>query len=131
MSTASLQSLVGLLEEMRALVDGLDDVEYAMPAPGRSSGGIGGHVRHCLDHVRAVLAAIDTGLCAYDRRLRNTDIETDRAAAIRATGELMTAIDQLDPSLLGREVLVETQLDHSGTMITTRSSVGRGGGTPI
>jgi uncharacterized damage-inducible protein DinB len=125
MSVASLQSLVGLLQEMRGLIDGLDDVEYAMSAPGRSSGGVGGHVRHCLDHVRAFLSATHTGRCAYDRRPRNTDIETNRAAAMRAAGELMTAIEQLDPSVLGRDVLVETQLDHDGTMVTTRSSFGR------
>ena len=110
---------------MRALIDGLDHVEYAMPAPGRASGGIGGHVRHCLDHVRALLAATETGLCAYDRRARNTDIETNRAAAMRAASELAAAIDHLGPAILERDVLVETQLDHAGTMITTRSSVAR------
>jgi uncharacterized damage-inducible protein DinB len=125
MSVAPLVSLVRLLDEMQALIDGLDDVEYAMPAPGRSSGGIGGHVRHCLDHVRALLTATNTGLCAYDRRERNTGIETDRAAAMRAASQLISAIERLDPSLLEREVLVETQLDHSGTMITTRSTVAR------
>jgi uncharacterized damage-inducible protein DinB len=125
MSTAPLHSLVVLLQEMRTLIDRLDDVEYAMPAPGRSAGGIGGHVRHCLDHVRALLVATDTGLCAYDRRARRTAIETDRAAAMRATYELIVAVDQLDPSVLEHDVLVETQIDHDGTMITTRSSVGR------
>jgi len=125
MSAAAVQSLVRLLEEMHALIDGLDDVEYAMPAPGRSSGGIGGHMRHCLDHVRALLTATNTGLCAYDRRQRNTGIETDRAEAMRASFQLMSAIGRLDPSLLERDVLVETQLDHGGAMITTRSTVAR------
>ena len=50
-----------------------------MPAPGRTTGGIGGHVRHCLDHVSALLASTRTGLCAYDRRQRGTDVETWRA----------------------------------------------------
>jgi hypothetical protein len=125
MSAAPLVSLVGLLEEMQALIDGLDDVEYAMPAPGRSSGGIGGHVRHCLDHVRALLTATTTGRCAYDRRERNIGIEIDRPAAMLAVSQLMSAIERLDPSLLERDVLVETQLDHGGPMITTRSTVAR------
>jgi uncharacterized damage-inducible protein DinB len=125
MAAASLQSLVALLQEMRRLIEGLDDVEYAMPAPGRSSGGIGGHVRHCLDHVRALLAATETGLCAYDRRARNTAVETNRSAARRAASELTAGIEHLDPACLERDVLVETQLDHGGTMITTRSTFGR------
>ena len=125
MSTASSRALVALLKDMRAVIDGLDDVEYAMPAPGRSAGGIGGHVRHCLDHVGALLAAADTGLCAYDRRARNTDIETNRAAAMRSADDLAAAIARLDARLLEHDVLVETQIDHSGASITTRSSVGR------
>ena len=119
-----LEGLVDLLREMRALVERLDDVEYAMPAPGRSSGGIGGHVRHCLDHVSALLAARDTGLCAYDRRARGTDIE-DRRAATLAVSELIERVRVLDPACLERTVDVEIQLDHSGTMTTTRSTLGR------
>ena len=125
MSTASLQGLAGLLHDIGRLVDELDDVEYAMPAPGRSSGGIGGHVRHCLDHVRALVAASHTGVCAYDRRARNTEIERNRTAAIFAAGELADAVEHFDPSLLECQVLVETQIDHGGTMITTRSTLAR------
>lgn len=103
----------------------LDDVDYAMPAPGRSSGGVGGHVRHCLDHVSALLAATRTGVCAYDRRSRGTDVETNRLAGLRAIAEMIEALAHFDPSLLQREIDVETQIDREGTMITTRSSVGR------
>jgi len=120
-----VQPLVELLHQMRTLVDGLDDVDYAMPAPGRSSGGVGGHVRHCLDHVTALVAAAHTGECAYDRRARGTGIETNRHAAMRAVAELIAVVSQLDPALLERDIAVETQLDHAGTMMTTRSSLGR------
>ena len=120
-----LQGLADLLREMRTLVERLDDIEYAMPAPGRSSGGIGGHVRHCLDHVNALLAAIDTDVCAYDRRARGTDVETDRRAAMRAISELIDRVTMLDPASLERMVDVEIQLDHSGTMTTARSTFGR------
>jgi len=122
---APLQPLVDLLREMRSLIDRLDDIDFAMPAPGRSSGGVGGHVRHCLDHLSALLAATHTGVCAYDRRSRGTDVETNRRVAMRALAELTGAVQRLDPSLLDREIEVETQLDRDGTMITTRSSIGR------
>ena len=96
-----------------------------MPAPGRSTGGIGGHVRHCLDHVFALLAATRTGLCAYDRRQRGTNIETSRTAAIDATTEAMIGVLQLDIETLESEVFVETQLEPTGAMVVTRSSVCR------
>jgi uncharacterized damage-inducible protein DinB len=122
---APLQTLVELLDEMRRLVEALDDVQYALPAAGRSAGGIGGHVRHCLDHVTAWLTASCTGVCAYDRRARGTDIETNRRAALRAIGEVSAVVATVEPAVFDRDVTVETQLDRSGTMMTTRSSVGR------
>jgi hypothetical protein len=110
---------------MQALIERLDDIDYARPAPGRSSGGVGGHVRHCLDHVMALLASTHTGVCAYDRRARGTDVESCRLAALRAISTLTAALSDLGPELFDRTVLVETQLDHAGAMITTRSSVWR------
>jgi uncharacterized damage-inducible protein DinB len=110
---------------MRTMIERLDDIDYAMPAPGRTTGGIGGHVRHCLDHVSALLAGTRTGLCAYDRRQRGTDVETSRTAAIDATTEAMIRLLQLDAATLESEVFVETQLEPGGAMVVTRSSVCR------
>jgi hypothetical protein len=120
-----LQPLVDLLHQMRTMIARLDDVDYAMPAPGRTRGGIGGHVRHCLDHVSALLAATRTGLCAYDRRQRGTDVETSRSAAIDATTDAIIGLLQLDTATLESDVFVETQLDPAGGMVITRSSVCR------
>jgi hypothetical protein len=121
----TLQPLIDLLHQMRTMIARLDDVDYAMPAPGRTTGGIGGHVRHCLDHVTALLAGTRTGLCAYDRRQRGTDVETSRTAAIDATTDVMIGLLQIEPALLDSEVLVETQLEPAGEMVITRSSVCR------
>ena len=121
----TLQPLVDLLHQMRTMIERLDDIDYAMPAPGRTTGGIGGHVRHCLDHVAALLAGTRTGLCAYDRRQRGTDVETCRTAAIDAATEAMIRLLQLDAETLESEVFVETQLEPGGAMVVTRSSVSR------
>lgn len=125
MRRQTLQPLVDLLHQMRTMIARLDDIDYAMPAPGRSTGGIGGHVRHCLDHVFALLAATRTGLCVYDRRQRGTAIETSRTAAIDATTEAMIGVLELDIETLESEVFVETQLEPAGAMVVTRSSVCR------
>jgi hypothetical protein len=106
-------------------VERLDDVDYAMPAPGRTTGGIGGHVRHCLDHVSALLAATRSGLCAYDRRRRGTDVESSRTAAVDAITDAMIGVLGLDTPTLESEIFVETQLEAAGEMVITRSSVAR------
>ena len=120
-----MQTLIDLLHQMQVLIYDLDDIEYAAPAAGRTSGGVGGHVRHCLDHVSALLTAIATGLCTYDRRVRGTDVETSRTAAMREAARLAMLVGRIDPALLDREVQVETQLDRDGTAMISRSTIGR------
>ena len=122
---APVQPLAGLLLQMRSMIEQMEDDAYAAPAPGGSSGGVGGHVRHCLDHVGALISATRSGIAEYDRRHRGTTVETCRAAAIRRAGELLDQLSALDSSLLDEPVLVEMQIDPSGAMILTRSTVCR------
>ena len=60
-ASSPVAPLIELLHQMEALIERLDDFDYERPAPGRSSGGVGGHVRHCLDHVMALLARYTHG----------------------------------------------------------------------
>lgn len=120
-----IEPLVALLHQLRATVERIDDETYTTPPVGRSSGGIGGHVRHCLDHVAALLKATRTGVCEYDRRRRHTDVETSRDAASARIGEIATQVADLDPIVLDDSILVESQLEPGGAMILTRSSMCR------
>jgi hypothetical protein len=122
---APVKPLVALLDEMRRLIARLDDDTYRRPAPGRTSGGVGGHVRHCLDHIGALVSATRTGVCEYDRRHRGTEVETCRAAAVRQILELSERLLTFDASMLDEPLLVESQIDPAGAMILTRSSVCR------
>jgi hypothetical protein len=124
-ATGPVLPLLELLDDMRAMIEQLDDDSYAAPAPGRSSGGIGGHVRHCLDHVRAFITATRSGLCAYDRRARGTGVETCRAVAQRLIDELSQHLADLSASNLESPLYVETQIDATGSTLVTLSSIGR------
>jgi len=107
---APVQPLAGLLFQMRSMIEQMDDDAYTMPPPGRSAGGVGGHVRHCLDHVGALLHATRTGIVEYDRRRRGTDVETCRAAAIQEIGELTGRLAALNTSVLDEPLLVKRRL---------------------
>ena len=121
----AVDSLRELLDEMRSIIERIDDESYAAPARGRPGGGIGGHVRHCLDHVSALLTGTRTGLCAYDRRARGTTVETCRLAAIHCILDLEADLLRLDCHLFEVPVDVETQVDTSGAFLVTTSTVGR------
>lgn len=120
----AIDSLHGLLDQMRSLIERIDDESYTAPARGRS-GGVGGHVRHCLDHVSAFITGTRTGLCAYDRRTRGTAVETCRRAALSRILDLDADLLRIDCDLLELPVDVETQVDTSATFLVTTSTVGR------
>ncbi len=120
-----VHALLALLHQMRAGIERIDDDDYAAPAPGRSSGGIGAHIRHSLDHVSALLTSTRSGVCEYDRRRRGTAVETSRRAALTRVRDLMATLACLDESRLDDPVLVESQLEPGGAMLLTRSSLGR------
>lgn len=85
--------LVSILEELRAVLLSLPDHAYSHRAgPTFASASIGGHVRHCLDHVRAVVDGRNIDLIDYDHRARGTAIETDPAAALGELDQLITAV---------------------------------------
>ena len=121
----AVDSLRELLDEMRSMIERIDDESYATQVRSRPGSGIGGHVRHCLDHVSALLAGTRTGLCAYDRRARGTTVETCRLAAIHCILALDADLLRLDCQLFEVPVDVETQVDTSGAFLVTTSTVGR------
>lgn len=80
-----------VLGQLRRLVERLDAQAYNHKPVTTYAGSLGGHVRHCLDHVAALLAgtADKNGVVDYEARQRGGDIETDPAAAL----ELMRRLD--------------------------------------
>jgi hypothetical protein len=76
--------LVGVLRQTAALLGSLTDEQYALKPVGVVPSSIGGHVRHCLDHIDALLRGAGDGLLEYDRRERGTDVERSRTAALEA-----------------------------------------------
>ncbi len=125
MTAPVIHALLELLDDMRSMIERIDDDSYAAPAPGRASGSIGGHVRHCLDHVNTLIAATRTGLCAYDRRARGTPVERSRPSALQRINDLVTDLRQTGTDVGDVPVAVESQLDTDGTTVVTMSTLGR------
>jgi hypothetical protein len=125
MATTVTSPLLHLLRELRCMIERIDDHTYTAPGPGRSSGSIGGHVRHCLDHVKALLSATRSRLCAYDRRERGTDVERCRLSALKELEDLEAEVATLAHDVLDISIAVETQTNAQGTMVVTRSTVAR------
>ena len=67
-AVAVVMVLSGLLEQLREVVTALPTSQYRARPAARVSGSIGEHVRHCLDHVSALVVAMYGDELTYDRR---------------------------------------------------------------
>ena len=79
---AAILPLVTVLRQLADVIRAMSDEQYRRMPVGVVSSNVGGHVRHCLDHVEALLAGIEEGELSYDHRRRGTEVETSRDAAL-------------------------------------------------
>lgn len=75
------------------LIESLDDELYAKSQEPVAASGIGGHIRHCIDHVQCFLDGLDEGRIDYDKRQRDLRVESDRSYA---AARMRKAADGLD-----------------------------------
>lgn len=92
MTPAAVGPLVELLRQLFDLVESLTTEEYTRKPVGVVTSSIGGHVRHNLDHIAALLRGLSAGEVNYDHRDRGTDVERDRLAAM---GEILRLEEEL------------------------------------
>src|SRR5262249_47322375 len=89
------------------------------------SGSIGEHVRHCLDHITALVAATASKPLSYDRRERGTAVEHDPAEALRLIMRLKSAVDRWGARSMDEPICVASVLTGSGESVTGWSTLGR------
>jgi uncharacterized damage-inducible protein DinB len=121
MSAAALQ---GQLRSLRGLVEGLSQDVYRS-VTSRSSGSVGEHVRHCLDHARALLTGVATGELTYDARVRGTRIETDPGAAAIEIAMLCVALARLDVLPADTPIRLRATLRRGDAPVEVRTTAGR------
>jgi hypothetical protein len=79
---AAILPIVAVLRQLADVIHAMTDEQYRRKPIGVVSSNVGGHVRHCLDHVEALLAGLEEGELSYDHRRRGAEVETNREAAL-------------------------------------------------
>jgi uncharacterized damage-inducible protein DinB len=119
--------LVAVLDQLAALVGALTDEQYTARPAGVPASTIGGHVRHNLDHMAALLGGLQAGRLDYDRRERGTAVERDRAAAVtqadRLRAELLAFPWTAAPASLPLSALVAPGLPATEVRTTPEREV--------
>jgi len=117
-------TLIELLTDQAAVLDGLTPAEYAR-RPESHPCTVGQQVRHCLDHVTAVLEGAVTGRIDYETRERGSVVETDPVAAIGAMKRLAGRIAALRHADLDRPVRVVERVSPVREPVESGSTLGR------
>ena len=117
--------LAMLLWQLAGVIERLTDKQYTMKPVGVIESSIGGHVRHCLDHVSALLGAIETGQMDYDHRSRGTPVESERRAALSEIARLEPRVTELSAEDLDRPIELSVMLTCAGPSMRVATSVGR------
>ena len=114
-----------LLDELETLlIEVVPDVYCARFATD-VSGSIGEHVRHCLDHVSALVTADPSTTLSYDRRHRGTAVEIDTSEALRQIQQLKDALNAWSTRSLDEPIRVTSMISSSGDAVTGWSTLAR------
>jgi len=121
-----IDSAVESLRQGELLLSAISDEQYRCKLPVAFNASIGGHYRHCLDHFRILLDAVNSGEVNYDHRERGTLVENDRFAALNATRELMEGYEKLNAAMVRQSIEVICQTSYlAQNSQASPSSVGR------
>jgi uncharacterized damage-inducible protein DinB len=113
------------LDEIAAIVISINEAAYVARPIGDVSGSIGEHVRHCLDHISALVGATGSTPLSYDRRERGTAVEREPADALRLIMRLKTAVNRWGERDVDEPLRVVSMLTASGESVTGWSTLGR------
>ncbi len=118
---------VAMMDRCEWFVRAVPADKYAVESRTLKGGTIGKHIRHTLDHFRAVLdvAKVRGGVIDYDHRQREVPMETLPGEAIKAICEIRERLVRLDDATLEAAVRVRVMVNGEGAEAELGSTLGR------
>lgn len=114
------------LRQFEALIAPMAAGQYTTPhGPGFFGATIGAHVRHCLDHVRALIDGVHIGRIEYDHRERGTPIESSPEHALAHTAALIEQLKRLDAQPAEHPLHIIILASHDEPAASVTSTFGR------
>ena len=123
-STAA-SALTRSLDELADLLERTSDDMYVWTPPGGVSGSMGAHVRHVLDHVKALMDRPRQQTVTYDRRIRDTAVEQSRQSGIAALRNASYRLAAFMDSPADESLMLEAMVEHGQPPIAVMTSLSR------
>jgi hypothetical protein len=121
-----IDAIEDVLRQGCVLLDSTSEKTYTSPLAGASSGTIGAHYRHVLEHFVCVLEGLTNGQINYDARKRDIQIESSITYARIVTEALLEDFRSVSQDLFERECrVIYTVAYGEGKPEEVRSTVAR------
>lgn len=104
-----LSALICELKNGTSMIESIDDITYRRKT--NTSGSVGAQFRHNLDFVTSLLRGIEDGRIDHNDRERDVRVETDREYAVGRFDALIGRLNDLNPRIMGKSVLVRSEVD--------------------
>ena len=121
-----------ILDQCAAACEAVTDAGFCRESAAVRGGSIGKHIRHALDHYRALLecgagsgVGSGDGCVEYDHRVRGVAIESDRRAALAEISRVRVKIAALGEADMGRAVTIRVMLSGDGQTAEVPTTLGR------
>ena len=105
-----------LLEQLRSVIDGLNDKQFTTPVNVLSGSTIGQHTRHILEFYIELDKGYKSGAVDYDQRERNHAIESNKYVAIESLTAIRENLGKPDRELI---LMVNYGADEAQAIATT------------
>lgn len=123
--STTITPLLAVLRQLAELIAALTDEQYVRKPVGVVSSSIGGHIRHNLDHVDALLMGVAHGEIDYDQRERGTAVETSRAVALAVLHRQERQLRAFAALGADRPLRLRALVSSSDSAVEVTTSVGR------
>lgn len=122
---ALVDAIRAVLTQLRIALESLSDTQYTARPVGNIDSSIGGHVRHCLDHIASICSAEKADTLDYDLRERGTTVECDRQCAIREVDRLHDRLSAWSDADINRRIDLTVTLSGDGTRAVVSTTLAR------
>ena len=87
---------IRILSQLTDLIQQIQESDFSKPSATLSGSTIGQHVRHTLEFFLCFEAGYREGVVNYDRRARDTRIETDQQLALNTIRQIIAVLPHLE-----------------------------------
>lgn len=94
------QAVNNVFLQLSSSLDQLSEQEYIQPCSNLSNNTIGQHVRHIIELFQCLENGYEHGLVNYEKRKRDTSIETNKALAGSLLKEVYDKLDRPDKEMI-------------------------------